>query len=83
MFDMIFALIINISLLSFDNYTRTPHFAVKALGGRLVSVDELMMSSDFVVVAAALNEDTRFIVNRDRIASMKPNAILVNIGRGG
>ncbi|XP_025414561.1 glyoxylate reductase/hydroxypyruvate reductase-like isoform X2 [Sipha flava] len=55
---------------------------VKALGGRLVSVDVLVKSSDFIVVAMALNEDTKFIVNRDRIASMKPNAILVNVGRG-
>jgi len=56
---------------------------VKALGGQLVKVDELMERSDFVVVALALNEDTKFIVNRERIATMKSNAILVNIGRGG
>lgn len=55
---------------------------VKALGGQLVTVDELMERSDFVVVAAALNDDTKFIVNRERIATMKANAILVNIGRG-
>lgn len=57
-------------------------FAVNALGGRLVTVDELMKTSDFVVVAAALNDDTKLIVSRERIATMKPNAILVNIGRG-
>lgn len=45
-------------------------------------MDELMERSDFVVVAAALNEDTKFIVSRERIAAMKSNAILVNIGRG-
>lgn len=55
----------------------------KALGGRLVTVDELMRCSDFVVVACALNEETKFIVSKERIASMKSNAILVNIGRGG
>ncbi|CAH1736955.1 glyoxylate reductase/hydroxypyruvate reductase-like [Aphis gossypii] len=55
---------------------------VKALGGQLVTVDELMERSDFVVVAAALNDDTKFIVSRERIATMKSNAILVNIGRG-
>lgn len=57
-------------------------FLVKALGGQLVTVDELMERSDFVVVAAALNDETKFIVNRERIATMKSNAILVNIGRG-
>uniref|UniRef100_A0A2S2NTP1 Glyoxylate reductase/hydroxypyruvate reductase n=1 Tax=Schizaphis graminum TaxID=13262 RepID=A0A2S2NTP1_SCHGA len=55
---------------------------VKALGGQLVTVDELMERSDFVVVATALNDETKFIVNRERIATMKSNAILVNIGRG-
>ncbi|XP_026816284.1 glyoxylate reductase/hydroxypyruvate reductase-like isoform X1 [Rhopalosiphum maidis] len=55
---------------------------VKALGGQLVTVDELMERSDFVVVAAALNDETKFIVNRERIATMKSNAILVNISRG-
>jgi len=55
---------------------------VKAIGGQLVTVDELMKSSDVVVVAIALNDETKFIVNKERIATMKPNAILVNIGRG-
>lgn len=57
--------------------------AVKAIGGQLTSVDELMKNCDFVVVSAALNDETKFIVNRYRIGLMKPNAILVNIGRGG
>lgn len=42
-----------------------------------------MKNCDFVVVSAALNDETKFIVNRYRIGLMKPNAILVNIGRGG
>ncbi|XP_060873066.1 glyoxylate reductase/hydroxypyruvate reductase-like [Metopolophium dirhodum] len=62
--------------------SRSEKPAVKALGGQLVTVDELMERSDFVVVAVALNEDTKFIVSRERIAAMKSNAILVNIGRG-
>lgn len=62
--------------------SRSEKLAVKALGGQLVTVDELMERSDFVVIAAALNEETKFIVNRERIATMKSNAILVNIGRG-
>lgn len=62
--------------------SRTEKPAVKAIGGQLVTVDELMKSSDFVVVAAALNDETKFIVNSKRIATMKSSAILVNIGRG-
>lgn len=62
--------------------SRTEKPTVKALGGQLVTVDELMKNSDFVVITAALNDETKFIVNKERIAYMKPNAILVNIGRG-
>jgi lactate dehydrogenase-like 2-hydroxyacid dehydrogenase len=58
-------------------------FIVKALGGKLVTVDELVEKSDFIILAIALNEDTKFIINGERLAKMKSHAILVNIGRGG
>lgn len=59
------------------------HFSAKALGGKLVSVDELVEKSDFIILAIALNEETKFIINKERIAKMKSNAVLINIGRGG
>lgn len=59
------------------------NLTVKALGGQMVSLDEVVENSDIVVISLALNEETKFIINRRRIASMKPNAILINIGRGG
>jgi len=57
--------------------------AVKALGGKLVTVDELVEQSDFIILAIALNNDTKFIINKERISKMKSHAVLVNIGRGG
>ncbi|XP_050443254.1 glyoxylate reductase/hydroxypyruvate reductase-like [Adelges cooleyi] len=63
-------------------YSRSEKPAAKALGGKLVSVDELVKRSDYIIIAIALNKDTEFIMNRDRIFSMKPTAVLVNIGRG-
>lgn len=56
---------------------------MKALGGTLVTVDELVEQSDFIILAIALNEETKFIINKERIAKMKSHAILINIGRGG
>lgn len=58
-------------------------FLVKALGGKFVTVDELVEKSDFIILASALSEDTKFILNKERIAKMKSHAVLVNIGRGG
>lgn len=45
-------------------------------------IDELVASSDFVCICAPLNDGTRHLVNKRRLESMKPSAILVNVGRG-
>lgn len=58
------------------------NLTVKALGGQLASLNEVVASSDFIVISLALNEETKFIINRQRIATMKSNAVLINIGRG-
>ncbi len=39
--------------------------------------------TDVVVVAAALNPDTHHIISTDFLSAMKPDSVLVNIGRGG
>jgi len=63
--------------------SRNEKSAVKAIGGKLVTVDELVEQSDFIILAIAMNDDTKFIINEKRIAKMKSHAVLVNIGRGG
>lgn len=47
-----------------------------------VDVDTLCASSDILTVHVPLNEGTRGILSRERIASMKPGAVLVNTARG-
>jgi phosphoglycerate dehydrogenase-like enzyme len=49
----------------------------------LADLKELLPDADVVVLACALNEETRQIANTAFFAAMKPGAILVNIGRGG
>ena len=39
--------------------------------------------ADVVVLACALNDETRDLANADFFAAMKPGSILINIGRGG
>jgi D-3-phosphoglycerate dehydrogenase len=43
---------------------------------------ELLRTSDFVVVTCPLTTQTHHLVDADAIASMKPGAWLVNVGRG-
>jgi phosphoglycerate dehydrogenase-like enzyme len=45
-------------------------------------LDEVLKQSDYVVVAAPLVEATRGLINAARLAVMKPEACLINVGRG-
>ncbi|PON88435.1 Erythronate-4-phosphate dehydrogenase [Trema orientale] len=46
------------------------------------SVAELAANSDVLVVACALTQETRNIVNRQVIEALGPKGVLINIGRG-
>jgi len=43
---------------------------------------ELMAASDYVLAAAPLTAETRGLIGEQAIAAMKPNAVLINLGRG-
>jgi D-3-phosphoglycerate dehydrogenase len=45
-------------------------------------LDDLLASSDFVVVTCPLTPQTRHLMNRRTLCLMKPSAWLVNVGRG-
>jgi D-3-phosphoglycerate dehydrogenase len=47
------------------------------------TLDRLFKKSDAVTVHVPLVETTRHLVNRDRLALMPPNGVLVNFARGG
>lgn len=52
-------------------------------GARHVEIDELLTESDVVLVLCTLNSETRNLLSRERLATMKPSAALVNTARGG
>jgi len=59
-----------------------PAADIERLGARLVPLDQLLAGSDFVVIACLLNDDTRALINAERLARMKPSAYLINVARG-
>ncbi|MBT9470982.1 MAG: D-2-hydroxyacid dehydrogenase [Pseudomonadota bacterium] len=49
----------------------------------LADLPERLPDADVVVLACALNDETRDLANAEFFAAMKPGSILINIGRGG
>jgi phosphoglycerate dehydrogenase-like enzyme len=58
-----------------------PEFA-KGHGVELVSLDELFCQADIVTLHAPSSPENTHLVNRLRLAMMKPTAILINTARG-
>jgi len=45
-------------------------------------IDTLCRESDIISIHTPLNEQTKNLINKDRIAMMKENAIVINVARG-
>ena len=54
-----------------------------ALNVTYLSQEELLATSDFVLVAVTLNPSTKGMMNAAAFAKMKPGACFINISRGG
>lgn len=67
--------------LAYDPWV-TPAVA-KQCGATLVSLDELLATSDYVSIHCPLTPDTRNLIGAASIARMKPTAFLINTARGG
>jgi glycerate dehydrogenase len=46
------------------------------------TIDEICEKADIISLHVPLTDETRGMINRERIAKMKPNAILINVARG-
>ena len=54
----------------------------KVFGVEMVSLEELLSTSDVVSLHTPLTEETERLINTDTLAQMKPDSILVNTSRG-
>ena len=68
-------------VLYYDVYRPTPELE-QELGAEYRDLDDLLKEADFVSLHVNLTEDTRHLINADRLREMKPTAVLVNTSRG-
>ena len=61
-------------------HTRTPK--TDGDGIRYVSLDELLENSDYITLHCPLNDQTKYMINKETISKMKTSAVIVNTGRG-
>lgn len=74
------------SLLGMEVQAYSPSFCVETtidFDCRMVTLDELLATSDVVSLHLPLKPDTRNFINAERLAIMRPNAVLINAARGG
>lgn len=64
------------------NRNRMPQEREFTLRARYCALDALFQESDFVVLTVPLTEETRRLVDRERLRKMKRTAVLVNVSRG-
>lgn len=63
------------------DHSMTTEKAVK-LGVKMVSLDELFATSDFITFHVSINDKTRNMINKDTIAKMKKGVRIINCARG-
>ena len=47
-----------------------------------MTTDDLVGRNDFIIMATVLVPETMHIINKYRLALMKPNAVIINVSRG-
>jgi glyoxylate reductase len=62
--------------------SRHPEYEKPPINAKLASLEEGLRQADFVSVHIPLSPATRHFMNAERIAMMKPTAILINTARG-
>ncbi len=73
----------DMQVLAYDPYLTAEKKSELSAGAAFVELEELLANSDVISIHVPLTDQTRHLVDAPEIASMKPDAILINASRGG
>ena len=69
------------NVVAYDPYVTAAR--AQQLGVTLLSLDELLKTSDFITIHMPKTPETTGMISTDQLALMKPTAFIVNVARGG
>ncbi len=69
------------NIMAYDPYLTEEK--IKELGISLASVEDICREADFITIHTPLTDETRHIINEERLKLMKNTAFLINCARGG
>jgi D-3-phosphoglycerate dehydrogenase / 2-oxoglutarate reductase len=69
------------NVVAYDPYVTATR--AQQLGVTLLSLDELLATSDFITIHMPKTPETTGMISTDQLALMKPSAFIVNVARGG
>lgn len=69
-------------VLAYDPYLVPQHPAVTETGSELAPLEEVLTRSDVVTLHLPLTEETRHLIDAERLGRMKPGSLLINTSRG-
>jgi D-3-phosphoglycerate dehydrogenase len=70
----------DMDIVAYGNYKDEE--TAEKLGVDFIDLDELLKTSDYVVICTNLKKSTYHLLNKQKLALMKKNAYLINISRG-
>lgn len=69
------------NIITYDPYLSEEK--ARALGVKVVALEELIKKSDFITIHTPMTNETKRLINAERIAMMKDGVRLINSARGG
>ena len=77
-----FAGALGMNVLAYDPFAPAEVFAAEGVT-RVEDLDQLLRDSDVISLHSPLTPETRDMINAEKLALMRPNAIVINTARGG
>ena len=70
------------NVLTHDKYV--PKAYAEEMGAKLIeNVDDLLKQADYITLHIPLTDETKNLINEEKLKLMKPNVVIVNVARGG